>query len=214
LALFGAGIFAYTFSKGIWLTISMGTSWQDWQWYLPLTLLLALPLLQVALRWFGKRFRLFYLVLLLWILVGFNGFGYEEAVSVNDAPPIKLSFWAGRIEVDDTRLLEQLQTAVFSQQKNPPNVRGLIGDAEAPRLTPFDSFRSDISPVLAAANEMESFLSDYQQTYPDLPIGVTAAWPLHLDKTVLTIRPLCGRIWSAARFTTWPFVIPTNRSAT
>ncbi|MCP4361375.1 MAG: hypothetical protein GY796_25475 [Chloroflexi bacterium] len=243
LALFLAGIFAYTFSKGIWLTFLLGTPWQDWQWYLPLTLLFVLPLLQVAIRWHGKRFsRLFYLVLFLWILVGFTGFGYEESISLSEAPPIKLSFWVGRIEGDDTRLLEQLQaaeaslylrgptpltdersqafsvlleqlngydigvllfvpasdflsvpvqeewmenigqTAAFIQQENPPNIRGLIGDAEAPRFTPFDSFRSDISPVTAAAIEMESFLSDYQQAYPDLPIGVTAAWQLHLDK--------------------------------
>lgn len=243
LTLFLLGVLAYVSIKALWIIINLGTSMYDWQWYIPLAMLLiCIPMPFALNRTYSRYTILLISCLLVWVLIGFNGFGYVENLSLQDKPSTPIAFWMGSIGQPSETLLSDVQkaqatlyvlapiplegeesanflaelklldkynipvvifvpasdflsapvhrewmanveqVAAFIKREELTNVRGLIGDAEAPRFTPFDSFRSDIPDVLQATERLEEFLNKYHQNYADIPIGVTAAWQLHLDR--------------------------------
>jgi hypothetical protein len=71
---------------------------------------------------------------------------------------------------------------VFVHEEGLNNVRGFIGDAEAPQLVPYAWPVTSSPAVQVASQEMETFLHQFQQENPNLPVGVTASWPLYMDQ--------------------------------
>ena len=185
-----------------------------------------------------------YVGLILWIVVGYKGFGYSEQLILDNAAPIAISFWAPYTDFSDVpeSVLLDLQAAQatlylqpridfkedipadlavalrrlaaydiavilvpdisdflsapvhtewishtltladFVESRNLRNVQGFIGDAEAPRHAPFVSLRSAAIEVSETTHNLANFIDTFHAQYPDQKIGVTAVWPLYVDK--------------------------------
>ena len=100
IALVILGWLTYALVKTLVEIILLDVPLYDWQWYVPaLGLLIGLPL---YLTWRVLRRRpllrpgalLFFAVLLLWAVLGYNGFGHVEVLSPQSAAKMPLSFWA------------------------------------------------------------------------------------------------------------------------
>jgi hypothetical protein len=68
------------------------------------------------------------------------------------------------------------------REENPGNVRGLIGDAELPKNTALDLLGRDRASFFAAVADLGELLRSIHTDYPGQRLGVTAVWPLYLDK--------------------------------
>jgi hypothetical protein len=75
-----------------------------------------------------------------------------------------------------------LTLADFVENRNLRNVRGFIGDAEAPLHTPFVSLKSAATGVSKATRNLADFIDAFHKQYPDQEIGITAVWPLYVDR--------------------------------
>lgn len=74
------------------------------------------------------------------------------------------------------------ETAVFLQSAQLPNVRGVLGDAELPRVGRYTFPATTSAALQTAGGEMGIFLQEFHEVNPHLPIGVTASWPLFADQ--------------------------------
>lgn len=73
------------------------------------------------------------------------------------------------------------QTAEIVRRENLENVRGLLGDAEAPYQYPKDYWNTDSRAFETTVARMGRFLGEARVRNPDLQIGVTASGPQFLD---------------------------------
>lgn len=196
-------------------------------------------------RWpIAKYIRMIYVGLILWIVIGYNGFGYSEQLSLENTTPTAISFWAPYTDFSDVpesvlldlkaaqatlylqpridfkedipddlavalRRLAAYEIAVilvpdisdflsapvhtewishtliladFAESQNLRNVQGFIGDAEAPLHVPFVSLQSAATEVSEATHNLTNFIDTFHDQYPNQKIGVTAVWPLYIDK--------------------------------
>jgi hypothetical protein len=94
------GWFAYALLKALVEIIYLDVPFYDWQWYVPaIGFFVGVPF---YLTWrmlrrrslFGRGALLFFTVLLLWVVLGYNGFGHVEVLYPQHAAKIPLSFWA------------------------------------------------------------------------------------------------------------------------
>ncbi|MCL4267091.1 MAG: hypothetical protein KJ069_28185 [Anaerolineae bacterium] len=113
LAFLLVGGISYVGGYALWATIQMGAPLFDWLWYVPLLLFLVLLLLPYCLRFSRSRYlKLVYIVLLVWLVIGYNSLTPTQTLSLEDAPSLSLSFWfPGRIEQLSEGLLNDLTDA-------------------------------------------------------------------------------------------------------
>jgi hypothetical protein len=95
------GWLAYALLRGLAAIIYLDVPFYDWQWYVPLIILLTgLPLFVLWSRLRYEKLRMrrgavtIFAICLLWIVVGYNGFDQVVRINVNDRAPIPISFWA------------------------------------------------------------------------------------------------------------------------
>jgi hypothetical protein len=92
---------AYALLRGLAALIYLAVPFYDWQWYIPLTLLvLGLPAYVLWSQWRHGKLRstlrtvTILGVLLFWIVIGYNGFDRAVQFDVMSGNPIPVSFWA------------------------------------------------------------------------------------------------------------------------
>ena len=244
LALTLSGWTAYSLLHALRIVIKLGSPCYDWQWYLPVSIaIITLPMQMIWRRPVAQYIRIAYVGLILWIVVGYNGFGYSEQLSLDNTAPITISFWAPYTDFGDVpeSVLLDLQTAQatlylqpridfkenipadlaialrrlatydiavilvpdisdflsapvhkewiahtliladFVQSQNLHNVRGFIGDAEAPLHASFVSLQSAAIEVNEATHNLANLIDTFHDQYPNQQIGITAVWPLYID---------------------------------
>jgi len=90
-----AGWLAYVLLRALWTIIALGAPLYDWQWYVPVSAFLIFLPVRVVWRWpYTRYIKLLYVVLLAWIIAGYNCLGYSEHLVLDRAAPIAISFWA------------------------------------------------------------------------------------------------------------------------
>ncbi len=95
LALTLTGWLAYVLARALWTTIVLGTPFFDWQWYLAwLLFILSLPLWLLFRLRRNRALNLILALLGLWLIFGYNGFGYVRRLTAESHPPVPISFWA------------------------------------------------------------------------------------------------------------------------
>ena len=107
------GWLLYGLNYGLARLIWLGAPFYDWQWYLPVIFMAVFPLL-----WALRRLRLargalaLPIGLVLWLILGFAGFGQITELRPSDQPPAPISFWAFTdFSNAPASLLEDLQRA-------------------------------------------------------------------------------------------------------
>jgi hypothetical protein len=238
------GWFSYLFSRTLLTFIRLDAPFLDWQWYLAiLILLLGLSARIVWHNLCPKWSRVAAVGLLVWIVVGYNGFGRVRWIQQLNADPIIISYWTSTwifqasatnleiLEANEGRLylsigeqefgdgedelvsgLRRLaeydikvylavrasdylsvpvcdewianvqEVASLVQREGLLNVQGIIGDAENPKTMPLDLGGEDRSDLLEAASRQAGLIRWMEEEYPRLRVGVTASWPLYVDR--------------------------------
>lgn len=95
------GWLTYALVRGLAAIIDLAVHFYDWQWYVPLIVLLTgLPMYILWSRSRRGKLRIRHgaavigAILISWIVVGYNGFGQSTTLSLTDRAPIPISFWA------------------------------------------------------------------------------------------------------------------------
>ena len=95
------GWLTYALLCGLAAIIYLGVPLYDWQWYVPLAvLLIGLPGYLLWSRMHHGKWRItrvaavLLVVMILWSVVGFNGFGQSTTLDLKNREPIPISFWA------------------------------------------------------------------------------------------------------------------------
>ena len=95
------GWLTYALVRGLAAIIDLAVPFYDWQWYVPLIVLLTgLPMYILWSRSRRGKLRIRHgaavigAILISWIVVGYNGFGQSTTLSLTDRAPIPISFWA------------------------------------------------------------------------------------------------------------------------
>jgi hypothetical protein len=104
------GWLAYALLRALWTIVYLGAPIYDWQWYLPvIALLIGLPI-YIVLSVSRTRLALLLLaILLVWVVIGYNGLGRVVYLQPGHAAPIPISFW-GSVEYSET-VLQDIQSA-------------------------------------------------------------------------------------------------------
>ena len=135
LTLILVGWLTYALTRALWTIVHLGVPLFDWQWYLSIIALLIGLLARLA--WHLPRSKLstgVFIGLLIWTLVGYNGFGQEKQFYPAHTPPIRISFWAPwEISAAPEMALQDLRSAgsslylsIGGQQLLEENVQSLI----------------------------------------------------------------------------------------
>jgi len=242
------GWLAYSLFRALWAVIALGAPVYDWQWYVPVILLLiGLPLYGAwrgPVRHAGRGPLLMFAMLFAFALAGCNGFGQVATLEPDLSTPVPISFWtfstfqqmpeailhnlktaggyvyltpggetpfegeSGKALADGIRRLAEYnlevylmvpaadflsvpvheewaanarKAAEFVQQEKLANVRGLIGDAEAPLRSPPDFWGADEPGFNHTIETLRLTIDGIQRDYA-LPIGVTATWQQYVDR--------------------------------
>jgi len=95
------GWLTYALVRGLAAIIDLAVPFYDWQWYVPLIVLLTgLPMYILWSRSRRGKLRIrrgaavIGAILISWIVVGYNGFGQSTTLSLTGRAPIPISFWA------------------------------------------------------------------------------------------------------------------------
>lgn len=96
LGLFVGGWAAYAVGRALLAAMALDVPWYDWQMYLALWLLIVWIMVGLANYWPKRSVVSLGVssVLLLWLVVGYNGFGQTVTLHPSTQPPVKLNFWA------------------------------------------------------------------------------------------------------------------------
>lgn len=239
-----AGYLIYALARAFIGILYLGLPWYDWQWYLPVIGLGLLLTVFAIWRFLSPKLSaVSACLLLLWLLIGYNGFGQTIRLEVDRSSPISISFWSNieiasasddllndiheaggslYLNVDAGLLFGEGQqglidglkrlaghdirvylnvlvsdylsvpvaeewmnrttlTAELVRREKLEDVRGLLGDAEAPYQYPKDYWNTDSQAFDVTVARLERFLGEARVRYPDLQIGVTASGPQFLD---------------------------------
>lgn len=95
------GLLTYALLRALAAIIYLGAPFFDWQWYIPAIVVVVSVPLCILQRWLqpqakraGRRTAVVFAFLLVWIVLGFNGFGQSIQLQPNAAPSVPISFWA------------------------------------------------------------------------------------------------------------------------
>ena len=113
------GWLIYALMRGLIAIIDLAVPFYDWQWYIPLiVLLVGWPMYSLWSRArYGKlRHRRGAAVisasLIVWAIVGYNGFGQGATLAVTNRAPVPISFWAySDFRQTADAILEDIQAA-------------------------------------------------------------------------------------------------------
>ncbi|HTP11022.1 MAG TPA: hypothetical protein VMP08_22360 [Anaerolineae bacterium] len=101
LALVVLGWLVYVLVRGLAAIIYLDVPFYDWPWYIPLiVLLIGTPVYVLSSRLRRDKLHVcrsaavLGVLLLIWIIIGYNGFGQDTTLSLMDRAPISISFWA------------------------------------------------------------------------------------------------------------------------
>ena len=90
-----AGWLGYALVRGVWAIVYLGAPLYDWTWYIPvIALLLGVPMYVAGLLPRSRTILFLTVVLLAWVVVGYNGFGQVVSLQPGNAAQIPISFWA------------------------------------------------------------------------------------------------------------------------
>jgi hypothetical protein len=95
LALTLTGWLACVLARALWTMMALGTPFFDWQWYLAcLLFVLSLPIRILFRLRRNRAVTLALAALVLWLALGYNGFGHVIRLTVESHSPAPISFWA------------------------------------------------------------------------------------------------------------------------
>jgi hypothetical protein len=101
LAVIILGWLIYALVRGLAAIIYLDVQFYDWQWYVPLiVLLISVPLYLLWSRLHHGKLRItrvaavVFATLILWIVIGYSGFDRSATLILADRAPVPISFWA------------------------------------------------------------------------------------------------------------------------
>lgn len=156
LALTLTGWLAYVLARALWTTIALGTPFFDWQWYLAcLLFVLSLPARVLFRLRRNRAINITLAVLVVWLTLGYTGFGSVLRLRVESFPAVPISFWAfSDFRQTPESVLSDLRAAGGVIYLNVPDrpFDGERGQALADGLRRLSAHQIDVYLAPAASN--------------------------------------------------------------